>query len=539
MTSGGSDLSTRMSAQDQKRLITETALNHFISQKLKISYAIKKPFPFFESLHDQKLITEKKYKACQEAWENMVYLPHLVYSVLSELEKTFDIPVLETLFNEFNIREYPALTRIGKSFENAIQEKLCYQANDAEEREEDPNSQLSLEQGTDEDVSQTQDSSPADPSSPLGTDPPENEHPEQLCEVEQINAEETGTASDNDALESQEASEQGAQASEPPGTHSPWEGVHVQLRNGNRRKKSSVSGSRRRRDATACFSSKVLPVTCGNVKGKLYKKKLKRGAIWKCIQTEDGTWLTPRQFEVKGGRAAWKNWKLSIRCFGRPLRRLMEHGYLCNPPRIWGPKKRWRNLKSHNRTSSDPCAENSDICEICQDGGTLFCCDTCSRSFHWYCHLPAVETERDPWSCIFCRIKNSAGSQRCHRESEVLARPMGPAEQLKCEFLLLQVYCHSESSFFTKIPHYYYIKEISQNLKEPMWLDKIKSRLNERHYPRVEGFVQDMRLIFQNHRASYKYKDFGLIGLRLEAEFEKIFKEVFAVEETSESSPVV
>uniref|UniRef100_H0XSZ1 SP100 nuclear antigen n=1 Tax=Otolemur garnettii TaxID=30611 RepID=H0XSZ1_OTOGA len=95
--------------------------------------------------------------------------------------------------------------------------------------------------------------------------------------------------------------------------------------------------SRFPRDENINFQLPELPVTCGDLKGTLHKKKLKQGSPQKSIQTENGRWLTPREFEIKGGYEQSKKWKHSIRCGRYRLQDLMEKGVLPNPPK---PKRK-------------------------------------------------------------------------------------------------------------------------------------------------------------------------------------------------------
>ncbi|XP_059559452.1 nuclear autoantigen Sp-100 isoform X9 [Myotis daubentonii] len=709
MASEGTDLSTRMSTEDQgidDSFIYDIIFKHFKRNKVEISRAITKEFPFLQILRDRELITNKMYEDCQESCRNLVPVQRVVYNVLEELEKTFDVSFLEALFSEDNKQEYPALNNIYKGFENAIRESICFQENDGEESLENPNTQLSLEQGTGENSYQSLTWICSHPLNYNGTSPPENGLSEHHRERGQINVNETVTTSNNnDALESQQANEQCAQETESAES---YEQVPTQGNNGNARlempsplpsdeeraelpnhgiqinscsvrlvdikkekpffnsnveketqisdiivissdedesPKASTSEQRRRpgaelqglgnqkcscvvcspsvvprgqearsecsqtsdkmdtvdigsssilekhsgkrrkkrrhiskktspkkvrsrgrdrmqslnnrvprkrskpkgtkavntrplkrsrkrglripRDKHMNFKRSILPVTCGPAKGMLYKEKMKQGISAKCIKTNDGKELTLKEFEIEGNHRRSKNWRLSVRCGGYPLKYLIQKKYLQDPPRT-------RKIvpDSHSDNIIDPYPENSNICEMCHKGGTLFCCDTCPRSFHETCHIRHIDPGRVPWSCIFCEIKfiqkMCPESQPCHQESEILERKMLHEEYLKCEFLLLKV-CHwSKSSFFIQKP--YYSKKRSQSLTKCMWLNKIRETLASKLYLQVKEFVQDMRLIFQNHRKIYEGQKFIMLGIQIEAEFEKNFKDIFGIQ---------
>ncbi|XP_036175403.1 nuclear body protein SP140-like protein isoform X1 [Myotis myotis] len=460
MASGGSDLSTRMSVENKH--IYDIALCHFKTQKVKISNIIKVSFPFLELLRDYGFISNEIYEKSKESFKTPGSEQKTIIDVLNEVEKTFNLSLLEALFSEDIMDTYPGLNDIYKTFKKVIPNIEQFLKSDGEENEERPDIQQSLEQGT---------------------APPVNGLSEQHHETQEINVNETGTTSDNnDALESRQRNEQCAHESEQEGMEPPRHGNQInnlvkikeedlslnsdveweaqartdcnkaseiividsedskESSDGDVPPKASSSAlkrktgtmdfgnnsiseraKRRRRtkmrtDETVDFKAEILPVTCGEMVGMLIKRKLKRGATVKCIRREDGNWYTPREFEVAGGYEKSSNWKNSVCCGGTTLKNLKE--YLPELPGKGGMKKKLNKVEK---------------CKICGDEGKLFNCSRCFSFFHKDCYIPPVDPKRIGWICTFCTIKMSSRSQQCYSESEVLERQMVPEEKLKCE----------------------------------------------------------------------------------------------------------
>lgn len=50
--------------------------------------------------------------------------------------------------------------------------------------------------------------------------------------------------------------------------------------------------------------------------------------------------------------------------------------------------------------------QHNEVCEVCELGGELICCDTCSLVFHVKCVRPILNNiPRGPWSCAHCVLE--------------------------------------------------------------------------------------------------------------------------------------
>ena len=47
--------------------------------------------------------------------------------------------------------------------------------------------------------------------------------------------------------------------------------------------------------------------------------------------------------------------------------------------------------------------DHNEVCEVCEKGGDLLCCDTCSLVFHLGCIRPKIASiPKGKWSCAYC-----------------------------------------------------------------------------------------------------------------------------------------
>ncbi|MCJ8749509.1 hypothetical protein PDJAM_G00177020 [Pangasius djambal] len=268
------------------------------------------------------------------------------------------------------------------------------------------------------------------------------------------------------------------------------------------------------------FEAAVLPVSCGSVTGDLYKNRFV-GSRSKSIRTDE-RWFTPEEFIRQELTLTDGHWKKDIRCHGKTLYYLVKkkilyfHSLLCDCDRCCPDDKLAQN--------------NDDVCFICDSDGKLECCDGCPRAFHQDCHLPPPPKENtgENWMCTFCVWKFNQQIW-IHKSLEDALNSPVDQNVMRCEYLLLCLYKEDTQRVFTDDP-YTTVPRYSSVISNPMWLNRVKTKLERNKYSTVGQFVDDIRLIFQNCQTFNRDNDFGMMGARLSEIFEQKFRIVFKIQ---------
>ncbi|GCB79937.1 hypothetical protein scyTo_0017982, partial [Scyliorhinus torazame] len=282
----------------------------------------------------------------------------------------------------------------------------------------------------------------------------------------------------------------------------------------------------------ADFSSNELPVACGSHSGILHKDRFITGINGKSIRTET-KWLTPSEFEnLSDIKKEIRYWKRNIHCKSETLGKLIQRGHL---------KLHKLDCLCEKCTSPPDCdSQNDDECTVCENRGKLICCDQCPKAFHFLCHVPSLSPNlSEKFICTFCKIgKLSANKTRANSEFGVHQTAMTPQYILKCEYILLQLYCKQVSVGFDKNPCEI-IPNYSDVIENPMWLCKVKKRLATNEYRIVGGFIDDVRLISHNCARFNQDNEFQAFGRNLSDEFEEIMMQVFDISNSGLQIPQI
>ncbi|XP_041038956.1 nuclear body protein SP140-like protein isoform X2 [Carcharodon carcharias] len=267
-----------------------------VTNKVDISIAIHKVFPFLHGLRDKLLITKEKFDEISNKGKQDC--SKAVYSLLEWLEDSGSSTIRKfwcNLFQDYNLQEYPKLYPLQASLiEDLGEDRGKYE----------PATVPVVKTGL---------------SIKTGLSVKRKKHPDEECAHHSA----SGRTQKNSRDQSLECSKDPSRK----------ECVNWQLM----KKEDDKPNVRKTRKLPSLpdkvdFDSNELPVSCGGITGILDKKRLALGSKTACIKSET-VWYTPSQFEAKGGRGKSKNWKLSIRCKGYQLSKLIEWKYLlCQSP---------------------------------------------------------------------------------------------------------------------------------------------------------------------------------------------------------------
>ncbi|XP_048054696.1 uncharacterized protein LOC125273390 isoform X3 [Megalobrama amblycephala] len=272
------------------------------------------------------------------------------------------------------------------------------------------------------------------------------------------------------------------------------------------------------------FQAPSLPVTCVSLTGTLHKYRFATGSRGKCIRTEE-SWFTPEEFVNQEQTLTDGHWKKDILCHGKTLNFLLKKKILRIHPLLC------ECVKCSHQLEDLMAQTNDDVCYVCESGGDLVCCDECPRAFHSHCHLPAVDGDSPgEWICTFCMLKTSHQwrDSSSMTEQEAFNAPVSQY-RLHCHYLLLCVYKEDTQRVFVEDPRKT-VSRYSQFISQPMWLDRIKLKLESDEYQTVGAFVSDFRLIFSNCSTFNKDNKFGKMRARLKEMFEKEFQKIFTIQ---------